>query len=60
MGDPSSWQPPGERHEGGTFTIDTPTTGTFRGDHEGVKTGTFRRLGPDEAPTCVPQPRDPA
>lgn len=56
-GDPSSWQPPGERHEGGTFTIDDPTHGTFRGDAAGTKVATFRLIGPAEEPACRPVPR---
>lgn len=56
-GDVSTWQPPGERHEGATLTIDRPGHGTFRGDVAGTKQATFRRLGPDEPVDCVPEPR---
>ena len=56
-GDPRSWQPAGERHEGGTFTLDSPSTGTFVGDAAGTKTATFRLLPDGEAPNCLPMPR---
>ncbi len=56
-GDTSTWQPPGERHEGGTFTIDRPGHGRFVGDAFGEKTATFRLLGPTERPGCNPVPR---
>lgn len=56
-GDVSGWQPEGERHEGGTFTIDGPDTGTFRGDAAGTKVASFRRLPAEEQPTCEPIPR---
>jgi len=57
-GDLSTWQPPGERHEGGMFTIERPGSGRFVGDVEGTKTATFRLLGPNEgAPPCLPVPR---
>lgn len=56
-GDPSSWQPPGERHEGGTFVLDSPTTGTFSGDYAGTKVARFRRLSDGESPMCEPLPR---
>lgn len=56
-GDTSDWQPPGERHEGGTFTIDSPGRGTFVGDAEGTKTATFERIDDGAEPPCAPQPR---
>ena len=56
-GDTSTWQPPGERHEGGMFTLDRPDHGRFVGDANGVKTATFRLLPPDEPPACAPVPR---
>ena len=56
-GDVRSWQPAGERHEGGTLTLDSATTGTFRGDAQGTKVATFRVLGVDEQPDCRPVPR---
>jgi hypothetical protein len=56
-GDVSSWQPPGERHEGGTFVVDSEDHGTFRGDAAGTKVATFRRLGDGEEPACAPIPR---
>jgi hypothetical protein len=56
-GDPRSWQPAGERHEGGTFTLDSPTTGRFVGDAAETKVATFRLLSADEEPTCLPLPR---
>ena len=56
-GDTSSWQPPGERHEGGMFTIEEPGRGRFVGDAEGRKTAVFERLDEDEVPTCTPVPR---
>lgn len=56
-GDPRSWQPSGERHEGGTFTLDTASTGTFVGDGAGTKVATFRVLAAGESPSCAPVPR---
>jgi hypothetical protein len=56
-GDLSTWQPPGERHEGGMFTLDAIDHGTFRGDAAGTKVATFRRLPDGEAPPCAPVPR---
>lgn len=56
-GNTSSWQPPGERHEGGIFTIERPGRGRFVGDAEGRKTAVFERLDGDEVPTCTPVPR---
>lgn len=57
-GDIASWPGEGELFEGGTFTLDSPTTGTFRGDAAGTKVATFRRLGPDESPACEPAGRN--
>lgn len=56
-GDTSTWQPSGERHEGGLFTIADPGRGRFVGNAAGDKTATFRKLSPGEAPSCVPVPR---
>lgn len=56
-GDTSGWQPPGERFEGGTFTLDTPTSGTFSGDAAGTKVATFRLLPAGEEPACRPAAR---
>lgn len=56
-GDTSGWQPPGERHEGGTFTIESEGKGRFSGDAEGRKTATFERLDDSVEPSCVPVPR---
>lgn len=56
-GDTSTWQPPGERHEGGMFTIESPGRGRFVGDASGVKTATFERTHDDGDPPCVPLPR---
>lgn len=56
-GDTSRWQPVGERHEGGTFTIDRVGYGRFVGDANGEKTATFRLLPADESPACSPVPR---
>ncbi|MBL8777752.1 MAG: hypothetical protein JNK12_17555 [Acidimicrobiales bacterium] len=56
-GDPRSWQPADERFEGGTFTLDSLSTGTFVGDFAETKVATFRLLAGDETPNCVPVPR---
>ncbi len=56
-GDTTTWQPPGERHEGGMFTVERPGYGRFVGDAAGDKTATFRRLTPNESPVCSPVPR---
>lgn len=56
-GDTSSWQPPGERHEGGTFTIEAPGRGRFVGDAAETKVATFERLPEGAEPACPPQPR---
>ena len=56
-GDTTTWQSPGERHEGGTFTVERPGYGRFVGDANGVKTATFRLLTPDELPACSPVTR---
>lgn len=59
-GDPRSWAPADERFEGGTFTLDSASTGTFRGDFAETKVATFRLLADDETPSCVPVPRYPS
>jgi hypothetical protein len=57
-GDVSDWADPGERHEGGTFTLDAADHGTFVGDHQGMLTATFRRPAVNEdRGTCTPLPR---
>ncbi len=56
-GDPSSWQAPGERHEGGTFTVEGTDLGTFVGDAARTKVATFRRPAATEPVACVPLPR---
>lgn len=56
-GDTTSWQPPGERHEGGAFTVERPGYGRFVGNAVGDKTATFRLLTPNESPACSPVPR---
>jgi hypothetical protein len=57
-GDVSGWADPGERHEGGTFTLDSPEHGTFVGDHQGITTATFRRpSGTEQISSCDPVPR---
>lgn len=56
-GDTSTWQPPGERHEGGMFTIESPGRGRFVGDAQGQKTATFERVDDAVDPPCVPLPR---
>jgi hypothetical protein len=56
-GDTSTWQPSGDRHEGGMFTLDADDHGTFVGDVQGMKTATFRRVGAGESPACAPIPR---
>ena len=56
-GDTSTWQPPGERHEGGTFTIEVQGRGRFVGDAAGEKTGIFERLDHGGDPPCAPVPR---
>ena len=56
-GDTSTWQPPGERHEGGMFTIESPGRGRFVGDAQGEKTATFERVDDAVDPACVPLPR---
>jgi hypothetical protein len=56
-GDVTTWQPSGERHEGGVFTIDRPGHGRFVGDANGDKAATFRLLAADESPMCSPVPR---
>ncbi len=59
-GDPRSWAPAGERFEGGTFTLDSPSSGTFVGDFAETKVANFRLLADDETPSCVPVPRYPS
>jgi hypothetical protein len=56
-GDTTTWQPPGERHEGGTFTVERPGYGRFAGNANGDRTATFRLLTPNEPPACIPVPR---
>ena len=56
-GDTTTWQPPGERHEGGLFTVERPGFGRFVGNATGDKTATFRLLTPNESPACGPVPR---
>ncbi len=56
-GDTTTWQPPGERHEGGLFTVERPGFGRFVGNATGDKTATFRLLTPNESPACSPVPR---
>ena len=56
-GDTTTWQPPGERHEGGMFTVERPGHGRFIGNASGDKTATFRLLPSDEPPACIPVPR---
>lgn len=56
-GDPSSWQPAGERHEGGTFTIEAPGRGRFVGDAAETKVAMFERLPEGAEPACRPEPR---
>ena len=53
----AGWADPGERHEGGTFTLDAEDHGTFVGDAAGTLTAEFRTLGPNEDIFCQPQPR---
>jgi hypothetical protein len=53
----ASWADPGERHEGGTFTLDTDDHGTFVGDAAATKVAEFRALGPAEDILCAPAPR---
>ncbi len=57
QGDVTGWQRPPERHEGGTFILDSPSHGTFNGDSEGKKTATFRLRRTNEIPECPPIPR---
>jgi len=56
-GDLSTWQLPGERHEGGTFTIEAPGRGRFVGDAAETKVATFERLPEGADPECRPRPR---
>lgn len=55
--DTTTWQPPGERHDGGKFTVERPGYGRFVGNSNGDKTATFRLLTPNEPPACSPVPR---
>lgn len=56
-GETTTWQPPGERHEGGLFTVERPGYGRFVGNAIGDKTATFRLLTPNESPSCSPVAR---
>ena len=42
----AGWADPGERHEGGIFTLDAVDHGTFVGDTAGNLVAEFRALGP--------------
>jgi hypothetical protein len=53
----AGWADPGERHEGGTFTLDAPDHGTFVGDAAGQLVADFHPLGPAEDIFCTPAPR---
>jgi hypothetical protein len=53
----AGWADPGERHEGGAFTLDAEGHGTFVGDEAGTLVAEFRTLGPAEGLRCAPQPR---
>ena len=55
----AGWADPGERHEGGTFTLDAEDHGTFVGDAAGTLVAEFRTLGPAEDIFCTPEPREP-
>ena len=55
----AGWADPGERHEGGTFTLDAEDHGTFVGDAAGTLVAEFRTLGPAGSRTS-PAPRSPA
>ena len=55
--DVAGWADPGERHEGGIFTLDAEDHGTFVGDAAGTLTAEFRALGPAEDIFCTPEPR---
>jgi hypothetical protein len=55
--DVGGWADPGERHEGGTFTLDAEDHGTFVGDASGTLVAGFRTLGPAEDIFCTPEPR---
>jgi hypothetical protein len=50
------WPSPGERHEGGTFTLSSPTEGEFVGDAARAKVATFT-LAPEDPAACIPVPR---
>ena len=56
-GDTSGWQPAGERHEGGTFTIEASGRGRFSGDAAGEKRAIFELLPEGAEPECIPVPR---
>lgn len=56
-GDTTTWQPPGERHEGGMFTVERPGHGRFVGEANGDKFATFKLLPSAELPACTPVPR---
>ena len=53
----AGWADPGERHEGGMFTLDAADHGTFVGDADGTLVAEFRPLGPAEDIFCTPEPR---
>ena len=53
----ADWERPGERWEGGTFTLDAEDHGTFVGDAAATKVAQFRTLGPAEDIFCSPEPR---
>ena len=55
--DVAGWADPGERHEGGTFTLDAEDHGSFVGDASGTLVAEFRTLGPVEDIFCQPEPR---
>jgi hypothetical protein len=53
----AGWADPGERHEGGLFTLDAADHGTFVGDTTSNLVAEFYPLGPAEDVFCSPQPR---
>jgi hypothetical protein len=55
--DVAGWADPGERHEGGIFTLDAEDHGTFVGDAAGTLVAEFRTLGPAEDIFCSPERR---
>jgi hypothetical protein len=52
----ADWEQPGERWEGGIFTLDAKDHGTFVGDAARTKVAGFRTLGPAEDIFCTPRP----